>query len=101
MHCFSRPSAPGEGALWDAWEDAWREFSLAKGPLTHKDKDMMALGGAMINQHDLQIRLHVLTALEFGCSKEEVFEVMPITLLIDDAPALSQIPRVIGALEGG
>ncbi len=37
-------------------------------------------------------------ALDHGASRQQVFEVMPLALLMDGAPALSQIPRLVKAL---
>ena len=46
------------------------------------------------------IELTIRAAIAFeGLSIEEVFEVVPITLLMDGAPALSQIPRIISCYE--
>lgn len=84
--------------LWESWEDAWRVFVLAKGPLAHAHRELIALAVALVNQRKELIGLHVRSALSHGVSVEQIFEVMPIALLMDGAPALSQIPYLVDAL---
>ena len=43
--------------------------------------------------------MHTQAAMEYGATPEEIFEVMPIALLMDGAPALSQIPQLVHALD--
>ena len=57
------------------------------------------LGIAIVQQDARLIELHVKGALSYNASPEEIFEVMPIALLMDGAPALSQIPQLVYALE--
>ncbi|MGB8240905.1 MAG: carboxymuconolactone decarboxylase family protein, partial [Azonexus sp.] len=57
------------------------------------------LGIALVKQDSRLIELHTEGALEHGATPEEIFEVMPIALLMDGAPALSQIPHLVYALE--
>lgn len=85
--------------LWHAWRDSWREFSLSKGCVDRRCRELIGLGIALINQHARLIELHVEAALDYGASPEEIFEVMPLALLMDGAPALSQIPYLTYALE--
>lgn len=85
--------------LWDSWEDAWRVFVLAKGPIPHASREMIALAIALVNQRKELINRHVESALAHGVSVEQVFEIMPIALLMDGAPALSQIPHLVAAIE--
>lgn len=85
--------------LWETWEEAWREFARARGDMAHSARELVALAISIIRQHEASIRLHVTCACEFGISPEQIFEVVPITLLMDGAPALSQIPRVVEAVE--
>lgn len=84
--------------LWEPWEDAWRVFVLAKGPITHANRELIALAIALVNQRSEMIAMHVKSALEQGVSVEQIFEVMPIALLMDGAPALSQIPHLVAAV---
>lgn len=85
--------------LWKAWMDSWREFSLSKGCIDRRCRELVGLGIALVQQDAHLIDMHVKAAREFGASPEEIFEVMPIALLMDGAPALSQIPHLVRALE--
>lgn len=87
------------GELWKAWADSWREFSLSKGCIDRRCRELVGLGIALVNQEAHLIKMHVKAALEFGATAQEIFEVMPIALLMDGAPALSQIPQLVHALE--
>lgn len=87
------------GDLWKAWSDSWREFSLSKGCLDRRCRELVGLGIALVQQDAHLINMHVKAAREFGATAEEIFEVMPIALLMDGAPALSQIPQLVHALE--
>lgn len=88
-----------QGDLWQAWADSWREFSLSKGCVDRRCRELVGLGIALVQQDAHLINMHVKAAREFGASAEEIFEVMPIALLMDGAPALSQIPQLVHALE--
>ncbi|MGF1642198.1 MAG: carboxymuconolactone decarboxylase family protein [Thiotrichales bacterium] len=92
-------ASPGPGELWSHWEDSWREFALARAALEHHHRELIALGIALVRQQPEHISLHASAALGFGATPEQVFEVMPIALLMDGAPALSQIPHLVQALE--
>ncbi|QQZ30443.1 carboxymuconolactone decarboxylase family protein [Thiothrix subterranea] len=85
--------------LWKAWVDSWREFSLSKGCIDRRCRELVGLGIALVQQDARLIDMHVKAAREFGASPEEIFEVMPIALLMDGAPALSQIPQLVHAIE--
>jgi AhpD family alkylhydroperoxidase len=87
------------GTLWKAWTDSWREFSASKGCIDRRCRELVGLGIALIKQDTRLIELHTDAALEYGATPEEIFEVMPIALLMDGAPALSQIPHLVHALE--
>lgn len=87
------------GDLWKAWADSWREFSLSKGCMDRRCRELVGLGIALVNQDAHLIKMHVKAASGFGAGVEEIFEVMPIALLMDGAPALSQIPQLLHALE--
>jgi alkylhydroperoxidase/carboxymuconolactone decarboxylase family protein YurZ len=52
-----------------------------------------------VEQRRDHIQLHARSALDLGAPPEEIFEVMPIALLMDGAPALSQIPHLVDALD--
>lgn len=88
-----------QGDLWQAWRDSWQEFSLSKGCSHHKCRELIALGVALIKQQPRLIEMHTQAAMNYGATPEEIFEVMPLALLMDGAPALSQIPQLVYAVE--
>lgn len=85
--------------LWKAWEDSWREFSLSRGAIEKRYRELIALGIALVKQHKRLIAWHTNAALAYGATAEELFEIVPITLLMDGAPALSQIPYLTQVIE--
>ena len=96
---FFNASPSGDSTLWHAWEDSWRDFVKIHGPLEHYLRELIALGIALIHQDKNHITLHANEALDYGASKDQVFEVMPLALLMDGAPAVSQIPRLVAVLD--
>jgi AhpD family alkylhydroperoxidase len=73
--------------------------STKKGIIDRKHKELITLGIALAKGCHRCIEIHTDAALKYGSTPEEVFEVMPIALLMDGAPALSQIPHLVAALE--
>ena len=98
IHLFLLSSPPEEDRLWECWRKSWVEFALTKGALEHHLRELIALGIAIIRQSKGQINLHVKSAINLSATPEQVYEVMPIALLMDGAPAISQIPRLVNAL---
>jgi AhpD family alkylhydroperoxidase len=96
---FFNASPSGDSTLWHAWEDSWRDFVKIHGSIDHYVRELIALGIALIRQDKKHITLHAGSALHYGASKDQVFEVMPLALLMDGAPAVSQIPRLVAALD--
>lgn len=91
-------ATPEKEELWEAWQDSWAEFSLSKGNLEHHERELIALAIGLVMRNEKQITLHAKEALKTHASIEEVFEVVPIALLMDGAPVLSQIPAVVKAV---
>ena len=85
--------------LWQAWAGSWRDFSLSKGCIDRRCRELVGLGIAIVKQEARLIEMHTQAAMEYGATPEEIFEVMPIALLMDGAPALSQIPQLVHALD--
>ena len=85
--------------LWQAWAGSWREFSLSKGCIDRRCRELVGLGIAIVKQEARLIEMHTQAAMEYGATPEEIFEVMPIAVLMDGAPALSQIPQLVHALD--
>ncbi|MCK5092903.1 MAG: carboxymuconolactone decarboxylase family protein, partial [Gammaproteobacteria bacterium] len=96
---FMRATPHGNEELWKSWKSSWHEFSLGKGSIKAQQRELIALAISIIKQHKKNICFHIEKALDDGASKEEIFEVVPLTLLMDGAPALSQIPRIVKTLE--
>ncbi|WP_457676610.1 carboxymuconolactone decarboxylase family protein [Thiolapillus sp.] len=93
-------STPGKDEhLWKSWKQSWKQFVLARGAIKHRHRELVALGISIVMQHKKHIRLHVRSALGLGHEPAAIVEVMPIALLMDGAPALSQIPSLMKALE--
>lgn len=91
---------PGnQGQLQETLDKAWTEFSLSKGALSRSLRELLALGIALVKQNEAGIQRHVNAALKYGATPEEIYEVLPITLLMDGAPALSQIPVLVEAVQ--
>jgi len=98
---FLNASPAGSSPLWKSWQDSWRDFVMIHGPIDHFTRELIALGIALIRQNREHIFLHTQAALGHGASNNQVFEVLPLALLMDGAPALSQIPHLMEALEKG
>jgi AhpD family alkylhydroperoxidase len=96
---FLNASPDRSPELWESWEDSWREFALTRGALEHHHRELVALAIALVKQRQDHITLHVSSALAEGAGVEEIFEVLPIALLMDGAPVMSQIPHLVGAVE--
>ena len=60
---------------------------------------MIALAISIVMQHQEQITLHLRAVLKSGVSVEEVFEIVPLVMLMDGAPTLSQIPVIVQGCE--
>jgi len=96
---FMNASPVNDPVMWRSWRSSWKQFALSKGVLQRHERELIALGVALIRQRKKHIRLHTRAAIRFCATPQEVFEVMPLALLMDGAPALSQIPRLVKALE--
>lgn len=86
-------------AMWPSWASSWQDYAHHRGPLADYERELVALAVAIQRQQSSQLDLHTRAALAAGATPEQVAEVLPITLLMDGAPALSQIPRVMAAIE--
>lgn len=96
---FMRSTPDKDEHLWKSWKSSWKQFVLAKGTIPHRDRELIALGISIVMQHKKHIHLHTSRAMELGHGGAEVVEVLPIALLMDGAPALSQIPYLMKAIE--
>ena len=96
---FMHAAPHGYGELWADWVENWNYYSYSKKRERQQLRELTALAIAVIKQHEKQIELHLTAALSSGVSIEEIFEVVPIVLLMDGAPTLSQIPRIVSCYE--
>lgn len=94
-------ASPAESneSLWDEWKDSWSVFAGSAGTIESNHRELIALGIALVRQQKRLIELHTTAAHRSGVSAEAIFEVMPIALLMDGAPALSQIPHLVEVVE--
>jgi alkylhydroperoxidase/carboxymuconolactone decarboxylase family protein YurZ len=86
-------------SLWDEWKDSWSVFAGSAGTIESNHRELIALGIALVRQQKRLIELHTTAAHHSGISAEAIIEVMPIALLMDGAPALSQIPHLVEVVE--
>ena len=96
---FMRSSPHSDSGLWEDWVDNWKDFSYSRITEKRQLREMVALAIAIVMQHEKQIELHLTAALDVGVSIEEVFEVVPLVMLMDGAPTLSQIPKLVTCYE--
>jgi len=92
LFMFAAPAA--DSILWDDWVKSWKKFSYSKKIDKHRLREMIALAISVIKQDRAQIDLHLHDGLAIGISIEQVFEIIPLVLLMDGAPTLSQIPAL-------
>ena len=96
---FMKATPHGNEELWKSWKSSWQEFSLGKGAIKNQFRELIALAISIIKQHEKNISFHIEGAIRDGATADEVFEVIPLALLMDGAPTLSQIPRIVKTLE--
>ena len=59
--------------LWQAWAGSWREFSLSKGCIDRRCRELVGLGIAIVKQEARLIEMHTQAAMEYGATPEEIF----------------------------
>lgn len=97
---FFMLAAPhGDSNLWDDWVINWKDYSYSKINERRQLREMLAFAVAIVMQHKKLIRLHMTAALDVGISIEQIFEIVPLVMLMDGAPTLSQIPRILTCYE--
>lgn len=85
--------------LWQDWVINWQDYSYSKVLGRRQLREMVALAISIVMQHEKQIELHLTAALDAELSIEQVFEIIPLVMLMDGAPTLSQIPRLVSCYE--
>ena len=96
---FMKAAPHSDSALWCDWVDNWKDYSYSRVNERRQLREMCALAIAIVMQHEKQIELHLSMALAVDISIEQVFEIVPLVLLMDGAPTLSQIPVLINGYE--
>ena len=96
---FMNATPHGESELWKDWQENWNDYSYSKVLERRQLREMVALAIAIVMQHEKQIELHMTVALDIGVSIEQIFEIVPLVMLMDGAPTLSQVPRIVACYE--
>jgi len=96
---FMKATPHGDSELWNDWVINWQDYSYSKVTERRQLREMVALAISIIMQHEKQIDLHLSAALDVGLTIEQLFEIVPLVMLMDGAPTLSQIPRLVSCYE--
>jgi AhpD family alkylhydroperoxidase len=96
---FMNAGPHGDSNLWQDWVINWKDYSYSKVKERRQLREMVALAIAIVMQHEKQIELHLTAALDVDISIEQIFEIVPLVMLMDGAPTLSQIPWLITCYE--
>lgn len=75
------------------------KVSIAKGSLTSKTKELIALGIAITVRCDGCIAFHVHDALNAGATSQEVLETIGVAILMGGGPAVVYGSEAMEALE--
>ena len=96
---FMNATPHGDSNLWHDWVVNWKDYSYSKVKERRQLREMLALAISIVMQHEKQIKLHLNAALDVGISIEQIFEIVPLVMLMDGAPTLSQIPKILQCYE--
>jgi len=96
---FMNASPHGDSDLWHDWVINWKDYSYSKINERRQLREMLALAMSIVMQHEKQIQLHLTAALDVDISIEQAFEIVPLVMLMDGAPTLSQIPWLLECYE--
>ncbi len=96
---FMNASPQAGKGMWGDWVDNWRQYSYSKIAERRQLREMIALAVSIVMQHEKQIELHLIAVLDLGITIEQVFEIVPLVMLMDGAPTLSQIPTLVSCYE--
>lgn len=69
------------------------------GPLDLKTVELIAVGHAIIQQCTYCIAFHVKNALDAGASREEIMQVVSVSVTMGGGPALMYSTEVVRALD--
>lgn len=93
------------GKLSTALPDVMKSFyalskaSSAAGALDAKTKELIALAISVAIQCDDCIAFHTNSALQSGATKEEILEMLGVTVFMGGGPALMYATHVVEAVE--
>lgn len=96
---FMQAAPQCDSSLWHDWVANWEDYSYSRINERRQLREMVALAVSIVMQHEKQIELHLCAALDVGVSIEQAFEIVPLVMLMDGAPTLSQIPRLVTIYE--
>jgi len=72
---------------------------MKDGPISLKEKELIAVGIAVAIRCEPCIRLHVKKALDTGMSSEQILEAASVAVMMGGGPASTYLPIVIETIE--
>ncbi|MCM3714006.1 carboxymuconolactone decarboxylase family protein [Halalkalibacter oceani] len=75
--------------------NAFTEACFAKGKLSQKEKQLIALGISIFSQDEYCIIYHTKGCLDQGCEEEEILEAVGVTAAFGGGAALSQAVTLV------
>ncbi|MFB4163175.1 carboxymuconolactone decarboxylase family protein [Alteribacillus sp. JSM 102045] len=75
--------------------NAFTEACFAKGALSQKEKQMIALGVSVFSQDEYCIIYHTKGCLDQGCSEKEILETIGVTAAFGGGAAMSQAVTLV------
>ncbi|MFP3938427.1 MAG: carboxymuconolactone decarboxylase family protein [Phycisphaerae bacterium] len=70
-----------------------------EGPLDRKTVELVAVGHAIVQQCTYCIAFHVANAIDAGATREEIMQVVSISVTMGGGPALMYSSEVVKALD--
>ena len=75
------------------------EQAMQDGALDHKTKELVAVALSVASRCDPCIAFHVPAALRLGATREEIMEILSVTVLMGGGPSLMYAAHVMEAVE--
>ena len=79
--------------------DGVSKTALADGALTHKTKELVALGMSIQSRCEYCIAIHVKKCLEAGATRQEIAEVCGVATLMGGGPSMTYAAYVFKAVD--
>jgi len=73
--------------------------AMQDGALDHKTKELVAVALSVASRCDPCIAFHVPAALRLGATREEIMEILSVTVLMGGGPSLMYAAHVMEAVE--